>query len=99
MEDEIIGEINKEIFIQKKHEFTQLFGEPILKRRLGLMVFDRNNPKVDTRIRITNGSAEIMQKVIKSEDGQGHFQKLENSIKIADTVGQYLILFRRFPVY
>ena len=39
------------------------------------MVFDRNNPKVDTRIRITNGSAEIMQKVIKSEDERGHFQK------------------------
>jgi hypothetical protein len=85
LEKEIIGEINKEIFNAKKLEFTNKFGNPVFKKRIGLMVFDRNNPQVDTRVRITNGKAEIMQKVIKADDGFGHSEKLEISIKIPDT--------------
>lgn len=96
MEDEIIGEINKGILIQKKEEFTRRFGESEIKKRLGLMVFDRNNPKVDTRIRITNGSAEIMQKVIQSEDGLGHSKKQEISIKIPDDVESIFNSFQAF---
>lgn len=86
IEDEVIGEINKEIFLKKKEEFTRMFGVPVVKKRLGLMVFDRNNPNVDTRIRITNGSAEIMQKVLQNEDGQGHSNKQEIPIKIENSV-------------
>lgn len=96
MEDEIIGEINNEIFLKKKIEFTHMFGEPATKRRLGLMVFDRNNPKVDTRIRITNGSAEIMQKVIRSEDGLGHSNKEEISVKIPDNTEAVFKSFQAF---
>lgn len=96
IEDEIIGEINKEIFLRKRDEFTRKFGEPGKKRRLGLMVFDRNNPKVDTRIRITNGLAEIMQKVIQNEDGLGHSKKQEISIKIPEDAESVFNSFQAF---
>lgn len=86
LESEIIGEFNRELFEAKREEFTTKFGAPTVKKRLGLMVFDRNNPDVDTRVRITNGQAEVMQKVKKSEDGSGHFVKDEISYAIPSTV-------------
>jgi len=96
IENEFIGEINKEIFQKKLQEFTAKFGEPEVKKRLGLMVFDRNNPHIDTRIRITNGKAEIMQKVLQDEDGQGHSQKDEISLDIPNNTES---VYRAFVSY
>jgi hypothetical protein len=96
LENEVIGEINKEIFTSKKIEFTKSFGEPSCKKRLGLMVFDRNNPDVDTRVRITNGKAEVMQKILKNEDGQGHYKKDEISFDINSSVDD---IFNAFLTY
>lgn len=39
------------------------FGEPKIQRRLSLQSNDYNRVDMDTRIRITNGKAELMQKV------------------------------------
>ncbi len=96
LEKEVIGEINKDIFTSKKSEFINKFGNPVIKRRLGMMVFDRNNPQVDTRVRVTNGKAEIMQKVIQSDDGHGHSEKLEISIKIPDNVEAAFDAFKTY---
>ncbi len=81
-EKEFIGEINGDIFSEKVKEFSNKFGKPELKKRLGLMVFDRNNSDVDTRVRITNGKAEVMQKVKVVDDGSGLSIKKEISIPL-----------------
>lgn len=86
IENEIIGEINRDIFENKKNEFTKKYGSPQIKKRLGLMVLNKLNANVDTRIRITNGCVEVMQKVTQLEDNKGHFHKLEISYKINSNV-------------
>lgn len=96
IETEITGEINKVIFESKLKDFTLKFGNPKVKKRLGLMVFDRNNPGIDTRIRITNGETEIMQKVTISDDKTGHAQKEELSIPIKSDVD---IIYNAFMTY
>jgi hypothetical protein len=62
LEKEIWSQISKEKFEESIEYFTNKFGNPEIKKRLALQATDYNRMNLDTRIRITNGQAEIMQK-------------------------------------
>lgn len=61
-EIEVWSEMSKEIFDIKLHEFTERFGEPQKKKRMAFRFGFNDFYKINTRIRMTNGYPEIMQK-------------------------------------
>lgn len=62
LEKEYWGLLTQQQFNQKLSEFTQKFGAPKKKVRLAIEVSDWARPEVDSRIKITNGHAEFVQK-------------------------------------
>ncbi len=82
LEKEIRGEIDVETFEQKKKEFSEEFGEPKIYKRLALLIYDRDQREIDTRIRITNGEAEIMQKIKVEGESDDMSSKEETSIPL-----------------
>ena len=81
LEKEIWGEITKSEFDRHMSKFMELYGEPNIKHRLGLEINDYNNTELDTRIRITNGTAVIIQKVGKW-DGDGAWEREEIELEL-----------------
>jgi hypothetical protein len=69
-ENEVWGVMTKEEFERKLKEFTLKFGEPKLSRRMAIQVLDLDNTSLWTRIRITDGKVELMQKVGKWDIGR-----------------------------
>ena len=63
MEEESWGVLTKLKFNQLLDQFTKRFSKPIRSKRLAISFWDHNRNEVDTRIRITDGNAEIMQKI------------------------------------
>lgn len=61
-EDESWGVLTKGQFLIFLDKFTKRFGKPIFSRRLAFSFWDHKRNEIDTRIRITGGKAEIMQK-------------------------------------
>ena len=101
LEKELRGEIDSDTFTQKCAEFTKKYGQPDHYRRLSLLAIDLDTP-VDSRVRITNGQCEIMQKcrVGKSRDMS---EKIEISIPIAadptTVFNAYQILINQLSTY
>jgi hypothetical protein len=62
LEKEILSLTTKNFFEKSISRFTQEIGQPKKKKRLALQVTDYKRNNLDTRIRITNGEPEIMQK-------------------------------------
>lgn len=62
LEKEILSLTTKNFFEKSISRFTQEIGQPKKKKRLAMQVTDYNRNTLDTRIRITNGEVEIMQK-------------------------------------
>lgn len=62
-EKELLTILSKEEYEDVLSRMVQEFGEPEIVRRLSLQSTDYRWSDVDTRIRITNGKAEIIQKV------------------------------------
>ncbi len=62
-ETESWGVLTKAQFEKLLNEFTKRFGTPAHSKRLSFSFWDHSRDNIDTRIRITNGKAEIMQKV------------------------------------
>src|SRR3989344_6868853 len=62
-EVEIWGVLNKKEFDSKLDEFTKKYGNPKIQERLAIQILGVDDPSLWTRIRITDGKAEIMQKV------------------------------------
>lgn len=62
-EVEIWGIIPAKLFPTIKARITKLLGKPVLKRRLSIEISDWDNKHLDTRIRITDGYCELVQKV------------------------------------
>lgn len=62
LEKEYWGLLTQQQFNQKLEEFTAKFGQPIKKTRLAIETSDWARPEVDSRIKITNGQAEFVQK-------------------------------------
>jgi hypothetical protein len=57
------GLLTKDQFDSFLDKFKKRFGWPVYSRRLSFSFWDHNRNNIDTRIRITDGKAEIMQKV------------------------------------
>lgn len=74
-EDEIFGVLEKKVFDDLKLSLESSFGKPHNKKRIGLGLFDRGNKEVDTRIRINDGVAELVQKVGQWENVEVISQK------------------------
>lgn len=62
LEKEILSLTTKNFFEKYISRFSQEIGLPRKKKRLAMQVTDYNRNTLDTRIRITNGEPEIMQK-------------------------------------
>src|SRR3972149_10602450 len=63
MEEESWGVLTKQKFEHFLILFTKQFGKPIHSKRLSFSFWDHKRNEIDTRIRITDGKAEIMQKI------------------------------------
>jgi hypothetical protein len=61
-EIEVWSEIKYETFVSKSKEFKDMFGNPTHKKRLALRFGFNNDFDTNTRIRITDGYPEIVQK-------------------------------------
>ncbi|GAB4157166.1 MAG: hypothetical protein Fur003_0820 [Candidatus Dojkabacteria bacterium] len=95
-ETEILGMIEASTFEAKVKEFTGKYGEAKIKKRLSIMLFDRNNPEVDTRIRITNGKPELMQKQKLKQEGINTTTKLELQVELLADTDQIFNLYKSF---
>jgi len=62
-EEESWGVLTREQFDSFLAVYTKKFGGPVCSRRLSLSFWDHARNEIDTRIRITDGKAEVMQKV------------------------------------
>lgn len=63
IEKEIWSRMTEEKFNESVKVFKEKYGEPKFKKRIAVQITDYNRTDLDTRIRITNGYAEIMQKI------------------------------------
>lgn len=81
MEEEVWGVLAKDEFGKFLGEFTSRFGKPVCSKRLTFSFWDHRRNNIDTRIRVTNGKAEIMQKVGKWEGSQIR-SRSEQSVKL-----------------
>jgi len=62
-EEESWGVLTKNQFEKFLDLFAKRFGKPVRSRRLSFSFWDHSRNGIDTRIRITDGKAEIMQKI------------------------------------
>jgi hypothetical protein len=62
-ETEVWGALTKDEFEKFLAIFSKKFGEPKNVNRLSMQITDYARHDLDTRIRVTNGEAEIMQKI------------------------------------
>lgn len=62
-EKELLTILSKNEYKRVLTRLKRVFGEPKVQKRLSLQSDDYGQTDIDTRIRITNGKAELMQKV------------------------------------
>jgi len=62
LEKEYWGLLTSDEFNKKLNLFINKFGKPTIKKRLAIETNDWARPEVDSRIKITNGKAEFVQK-------------------------------------
>lgn len=71
-EKELLTILSKEEYEEVLVKLQEEFGEPETVKRLSLQATDYRSADVDTRIRITNGKAEIIQKLGDWKKGNRH---------------------------
>jgi len=71
-EKELLTILSKREYDKALVSFIKEFGAPDVVRRLSLQATDYRSADVDTRIRITNGTAEIIQKLGDWKKGNRH---------------------------
>src|SRR3989344_739895 len=95
MEEESWGVLTKRDFDHLLKQFTKRFGKPTNSKRVSFSFWDHSRNEIDTRIRITYGKAEIMQKVGNWE-GTHIRSRSEHSINLQSDLkamfGAYQIL-------
>ena len=100
LEQEAWGELSKDQFEEFLRLFGERFGEPGRHRRLSISFWNHEMNEIDTRIRITDGVAEIMQKVGQWE-GVSQWDRSEIHLKLASDPQQifnaYKILRNLLP--
>lgn len=80
IEKEIRGFITKEDFQMQIDKFSKLFGNHKFSKRLSLAIADYSKLDLETKVRITNGKTEVVQKVgdFTAVDREEITIKLEN---------------------
>lgn len=63
LEQEAWGQLTKEQFDGFLKLFSERFGEASMHRRLSFSFWDRNRKDLDIRVKITDGKAELVEKV------------------------------------
>lgn len=94
-EIEILSSIPKDKFYERVEAFTKEYGEPKRQKRLGLVfVSYENGNKVDTRLKITNGKAHLVQ---KQGEGLAAFRSnIETELDLEMSPEDLLRLIRMF---
>ena len=91
---EVWGELKKTDFLFYLKDFENKFGKPKKIKRLSISFWDPDLSKdIDTRIRITDGEAEIMQKVGKWENEE-HLDMEEISLNLPKDVEQIFNVYK-----
>ncbi len=100
LEQEAWGQLTKEQFEKFLRLFSGRFGKPSRHKRLSFSFWNHEMNEVDTRIRITDGKAEIMQKVGKW-DNTTQWDRTEKHVELPPESEQifsiYEILRRLLP--
>lgn len=97
IEEESWGILTKKQFDQFLDQFTKKFGVPIHSKRLSFSFWDHNRNEIDTRIRITNGKAEIMQKIGDVGEGQKRVRS-ERKIDLKSDLNEIFNSYQIFRV-
>ncbi|OGM13073.1 hypothetical protein A2V80_00475 [Candidatus Woesebacteria bacterium RBG_16_39_8b] len=100
MEEECWGVLTKQKIEHFLFLFTKQFGKPIHSKRLSFSFWDHKRNEIDTRIRITDGKAEIMQKIGKWEKTHKWVrseQRVRLSADSQEIFNAYKILRALFP--
>lgn len=93
IEKEIFGVLTKQQYEHYLKVFTQEFGKVEQKNRISFAFWNSKNKNVDTRIRITNGKAELMQKVGEWEN-LDQVEMEEIALKLEDDPEEVFLLLR-----
>jgi len=100
MEEECWGILTKNKFDHLLDQFTKRFGKPIYSKRLSFSFWDHSRNNIDTRIRISDRKAEIMQKIGKWEETH-KWARSEQCVKLSadsqEIFSAYKILRVLFP--
>lgn len=91
-EKEILTILSKDEYNQVLKILTKKFGNPKIVKRLALQCTDYRWADIDSRIRITNGKAEIMQKV-------GDWKKVDRTELSVAIQSDSLVIFDMYKVF
>ncbi len=97
VEEESWGLLTKEQFESFLAEFTKKYGAPVHSKRLSFSFWDHNRNEIDTRIRITDGKSEVMQKVGGIGDQKVRV-RTERRISLTSTVEDIFNTYKIFRV-
>lgn len=93
LEREAWGQLSKEQFEEFLMLFGKRFGKPKMHRRLSISFWNHEMNEIDTRIRITDGKAEIMQKV-GSWEGATRWDREERQVKLFSDAEQIFSAYK-----
>lgn len=92
IEHEVLGHIDKKLYTKLSKQLKEQYGPPSIKKRIAISFWNPDIKNVETRIRITNGEAELMQKVGEWENKKS-FKLQEISCPIRGGVNEIYSLF------
>src|SRR3989304_8111989 len=95
IEQEAWGLLTKSQFNQYLAQFTKKFGKSKHQKRLSFSFWDHRYNEIDTRIRITNGKAEIVQKIGQWENVT-QWERMERIVKLPRDAQQIFNAFKIF---
>lgn len=94
-EKESWGVLTKDQFEKFLAEFTRRFGKPTQSKRLSFSFWDHSRNEIDTRIRITDGQPEIMQK-LGSWEKQQQWSRSERKVDLKSDVEE---IFNTYVIF
>jgi len=93
-EKELLTILTEEEYNRCVSFFTKKFGKPTLKKRLALQSDDYDQEDVDTRIKITDGKAELIQKIGKWQNITTGEARMETTINLPNDAKTIFDLYR-----
>ena len=94
IEKELWGTMPFDKYTKKVELFTKEFGEPRKSKRLALRFGPNERMYINTRIRITDGDAKLMQKVHERDESTAD----ENELDIPNNSDYIINLFKTYKV-